>query len=73
MDQIPAVYETDAGLKALANYLRSANGVKVRSAIEHDKRVEYFKGINGMMIFHYHETLLSHKLRETACGMSFGS
>eukprot|EP01042_Synura_sphagnicola_P000209 gene209-212_t len=28
MDQIPAVYETDAGLKALANYLRSANGVK---------------------------------------------
>lgn len=43
-ETIPEVYESDAGLKVLANYLRSANGVKVRSAIEHDKRVDYFKG-----------------------------
>lgn len=41
---VPSLYETEAGLKALANYLRSPYGVKVRSAIEHEKRVDYFKG-----------------------------
>jgi hypothetical protein len=41
---IPAQYETAEGLRTLANYLRSQNGVKVRAGIEHEKRVEYFKG-----------------------------
>mmetsp|Transcript_10894 Transcript_10894/g.17731 ORF Transcript_10894/g.17731 Transcript_10894/m.17731 type:complete len:342 (-) Transcript_10894:169-1194(-) len=41
---VPAEYETAEGLRTLANYLRSQNGVKVRSGIEHEKRVDYFKG-----------------------------
>jgi len=43
-DQVPSVYETPTGLRQLANYLRSPYGVKSRSAIEHEKRVDYFKG-----------------------------
>lgn len=43
-EQVPQIYETEAGLRQLANYLRSLNGVKNRSAIEHEKRVDYFKG-----------------------------
>lgn len=31
-------------MRTLANYLRSQNGVKVRHGIEHEKRVDYFKG-----------------------------
>lgn len=42
---LPAHYQTAEGLRTLANYLRSQNGVKVRSGIEHEKRVEYFKGL----------------------------
>ena len=42
---VPAQYQTAEGLRTLANYLRSSNGVKVRSGIEHEKRVEYFKGM----------------------------
>ena len=41
---VPEVYNTDKGIKKLATYLRSPDGVKVRSAIEHGKRVEFFKG-----------------------------
>ena len=41
---LPDIYETDDGLKRLATYLRSTNGVKVRAGVEHDKRVEYFRG-----------------------------
>jgi translocation protein SEC62 len=41
---LPEVYNTEKGLKKLATYLRSPDGVKVRSAVEHGKRVEYFKG-----------------------------
>lgn len=41
---IPPQYQEPEGLRTLANYLRSQNGVKVRSGIEHDKRVDYFKG-----------------------------
>ena len=41
---LPAQYQTAEGLRTLANYLRSQNGVKVRSGIEHEKRVDYFKG-----------------------------
>lgn len=44
MSGIPIEYQKAEGLRTLANYLRSQNGVKSRSAIEHEKRVEYFKG-----------------------------
>mmetsp|Transcript_13278 Transcript_13278/g.13765 ORF Transcript_13278/g.13765 Transcript_13278/m.13765 type:complete len:349 (-) Transcript_13278:316-1362(-) len=40
----PSIYNNEEGLKKLGTYLRSLHGVKVRSGIEHDKRVEYFKG-----------------------------
>ena len=45
MPSIPEFYQQEEGLKKLATHLRSRNGVKVRSGIEHDKRVEYFKGV----------------------------
>jgi hypothetical protein len=41
---VPAEYLKPEGLRTLANYLRSGNGVKVRSGIQHEKRVDYFKG-----------------------------
>ena len=41
---LPAEYQTAEGLRTLANFLRSQNGVKSRSGIEHEKRVDYFKG-----------------------------
>ena len=41
---LPTEYGTPEGMRTLANWLRSDNGVKVRSGIEHEKRVEYFKG-----------------------------
>jgi hypothetical protein len=42
---VPVEFTTPEGLRTLANFLRSSStGVKVRSGIEHDKRVEYFKG-----------------------------
>lgn len=44
MSELPEEYNAPEGLRTLANYLRSQNGVKVRSAIEHEKRVDYFKG-----------------------------
>jgi len=44
MSGLPDAYQTPEGLRTLANYLRSQNGVKVRSGIEHEKRVDYFKG-----------------------------
>jgi hypothetical protein len=43
-DAVPAVYLDPLGLKKLANYLRSVDGVLVRDGVEHDKRVQYFKG-----------------------------
>jgi hypothetical protein len=45
----PEIYDTDEGLKKLGTYLRSVNGVKVRAGVEHDKRVEYFKGKNNLL------------------------
>ncbi len=42
---IPAEYQKPEGLRTLANFLRSSNGIKVRHGIEHEKRVDYFKGI----------------------------
>ncbi len=44
-DLIPAQYKSPEGLRTLANYLRSPNGVKSRSGIEHEKRVDFFKGV----------------------------
>jgi translocation protein SEC62 len=44
-DLLPTEYQADEGLRTLANFLRSGqHGVKGRSAIEHEKRVDYFKG-----------------------------
>lgn len=42
---VPREYEAPEGMRTLANYLRSTSGLKVRSGIEHEKRVEYFKGM----------------------------
>ena len=42
--EIPKEYREDEGLRTLANFLRSDNGVKIYKAVEHEKRVEYFKG-----------------------------
>lgn len=41
---VPEEYSKPEGLRTLANYLRSGNGVKVRSGVQHEKRVDYFKG-----------------------------
>lgn len=41
---LPTEYATAEGLRTLANYLRSQNGIKNRSGIVHEKRVDYFKG-----------------------------
>ena len=42
--QLPEFYRSEDGLKALARFLRSEKGVKGRSAVEYEKRVDYFKG-----------------------------
>jgi hypothetical protein len=44
MAELPEIYTTDEGLKQLADYLRSLDGVKIRHSIEHGRRVDYFKG-----------------------------
>lgn len=41
---VPPEYSTPEGLRTLANFLRSSNGIKVKSGIAHDKRIDYFKG-----------------------------
>jgi hypothetical protein len=41
---VPKEFETAEGLRTLANFLRSQNGIRVKSGIEHEKRVDYFKG-----------------------------
>ena len=43
-DSIPGEYKTEEGIRTLAKFLRGDNGVKVRTAVEHEKRVDYFKG-----------------------------
>ena len=45
---VPEVYTTQAGLRTLANYLRSNNGVKTKSGTQHEKRVDYFRGYRFM-------------------------
>ena len=47
---LPLEYRQDEGLRTLANFLRSENGVKIYKAVEHEKRVEYFKGKNFITI-----------------------
>ncbi len=47
---VPEVYQSPEGQRTLANYLRSQNGVKVKSGVEHDKRVDYFKGRIGWIL-----------------------
>jgi len=41
---IPDEYRTPEAQRTLANFLRAQGGVKVKSGIEHEKRVDYFKG-----------------------------
>lgn len=41
---VPEEYKTPEGQRTLANFLRAQSGVKVKSGIEHEKRVDYFKG-----------------------------
>lgn len=41
------------GLRTIANYLRSQHGVKVKSGIQHEKRVDYFKGLLTLFCFIY--------------------
>ena len=50
---LPSEYRQDEALRTLANFLRSENGVKQYNAVEHEKRVNYFKGK------HFVEVLLS--------------
>ena len=38
-------FDKPENLNRLAIFLRSSNGIKVRQGIEHDKRVDYFKGL----------------------------
>ena len=47
-ESLPEIYTTLAGLRTLANYLRSSNGVKTKSATQHEKRVDYFRGYRFM-------------------------
>jgi hypothetical protein len=67
----PELYTTEEGLRKLGSHLRSLHGVKVRSGIEHDKRVEYFKGIIAVSLIPFLPPLMS--LREETHRMSSGS
>ncbi len=42
--EIPKDLGSPEGIRTVANYLRSSNGVKIRSGQQMDKRVDYFKG-----------------------------
>jgi translocation protein SEC62 len=48
MSSVPSEYKDPSGLRTLANYLRSSNGVKTKSATQHEKRVDYFRGYRFM-------------------------
>lgn len=55
MSQLPIEYQSPESLRTLANFLRGQNGVKVKSGIEHEKRVDYFKGLSlSASILHHH-------------------
>ena len=43
-DLVPEEYKSEEGIRTLAKFLRGDNGIKVRTAVEHEKRVDYFKG-----------------------------
>lgn len=40
---IPSEFQSAEALRTLANYLRT--NIRVKSGVEHEKRVEYFKGV----------------------------
>ena len=44
---VPDAYNQPEGQRTLGHYLKSANGVKTKNAIQHEKRVEYFKGMSS--------------------------
>lgn len=43
--EIPKEYCTPEGLRTIAQYLRSSSNLKVKSAIQYEKRVDYFRGM----------------------------
>jgi hypothetical protein len=60
----PEIYTTEDGLRKLGSHLRSLHGVKVRSGIEHDKRVEYFKGHGASVVLAAHRLFVGKRLIE---------
>ncbi len=59
--EVPIEYTTPEGLRTLANYLRSPNGVTVRSGIQREKRVDYFKGkLFAFVCYIIHKSLDFH-------------
>jgi hypothetical protein len=44
-------WETEEGMKKVADALRGTNGVKIRQGVELGKRIEYFKGRNYLFWF----------------------
>ena len=50
MADMEDIYDTEEGLKGLADYLRGSHGVKLREAVEHDRRVQFFKGMQSRAI-----------------------
>lgn len=45
---VPDTFKDPSALRTLANYLRSSNGVKTKTATQHEKRVDYFRGYRFM-------------------------
>ena len=45
MSTLPDHFRTQEGLRTVANFLRNSTyGVKTKQGVQHDKRVDYFKG-----------------------------
>lgn len=42
--EVPKEFQEESGLRTLANYLRGSHGVKTKTATQHEKRVDYFRG-----------------------------
>jgi hypothetical protein len=41
---VPSEFNKPESLRTLGNYLRGSHGVKSKTATQHEKRVEYFRG-----------------------------
>ena len=54
---LPKEFSSPEGVRTLAHYLRSH--MKVRTGIEHERRVDYFKGLfASLRIYNYHHPYL---------------